>query len=268
MGHFITTTPIIEVESPETQTHEGILSLDFDPAGLDQTESHTVFVKNPGNVPLAVHSVGMVGDNPEDFEIDAPPTATIAPGESVAMEIRFAPAVEGPRRAIVRVASSDPAKPTVDVALSGVGLSLSESWRKLYFRQTAATGDAADSADPDHDGLSNLVERAFNLHPLQSGTATLVPGSGTAGLPVCSLVGPENARRLRVEFIRRIGPPEPGMTYQALFSDQPDVAGSWSASANPESVTTIDDDWERVIIEDDHAGVPRRFACVRIISAG
>lgn len=266
MGHFILPTPIIEVESPETQTLDGVLSLDFETAGLDQTESQTIFVKNPGNVPLEVHSIGMVGDNPGDFEIDAPSTAMIAPGGSVAMEVRFAPAAEGSRRAVFRVASNDPAKPTVDVALIGVGLSPAESWRKLYFQQTAATGDAADSADPDHDGLSNLIERAFNLHPLQSGTATLVPGSGTAGLPVGSLIGAENARRLCVEFIRRIGHPEPGMSYQAQFSDQPDAAGSWRASTKAESVTPIDDDWERVIIEDDQAGALRRFARVRIIS--
>ena len=94
----------------------------------------------------------------------------------------------------------------------------------------------------------------------------MVPGSGTAGLPFGSLVGAENARRLSVEFIRRIGFPESGMTYQALFSDQPDAAGSWSASTKPEVVTPIDDNWERVIIEDDQAGAPRRFARVRITS--
>lgn len=266
MGNFIMLTPIIEVESPETQSINGLKSLEFDSSGIAQTASQTVFVKNPGNIPLAVQSIDMIGDNPEDFQIDAPPNASIAPGESIAMEIHFAPVIQGMRRATVRVASNDPAKPTVDVALTGVGLTPSESWRKLYFQQAAATGDAADSSDPDHDGLSNLIERAFNLHPLQSGTPTLIPGIGTTGLPVHSLVGPENARRLRVEFIRRKGPPAPGMTSQALFSDQPTTIGSWTNSANPETVTSIDDNWERVTVEDDQAGAPRRFARVRIIS--
>jgi uncharacterized delta-60 repeat protein len=41
-----------------------------------------------------------------------------------------------------------------------------ESWRLQYFNTTANTVDAADDADPDHDGLTNFIEFAFGLSPV------------------------------------------------------------------------------------------------------
>ncbi len=40
-----------------------------------------------------------------------------------------------------------------------------DTWRQQYFLTTINSGDAADSADPDHDGMINLLERAFALNP-------------------------------------------------------------------------------------------------------
>ncbi|MDP1579052.1 MAG: pectinesterase family protein [Candidatus Didemnitutus sp.] len=56
----------------------------------------------------------------------------------------------------------------------GAALTPSESWRSTHFGLTTNTGNAADTADPDADGLTNLVEYALGLDPL---TAT------NAGLP-------------------------------------------------------------------------------------
>ncbi len=43
-------------------------------------------------------------------------------------------------------------------------------WRLQWFGTGANTGNAADTADPDHDGMINLWERAFNLNPLVADT--------------------------------------------------------------------------------------------------
>ncbi len=40
-----------------------------------------------------------------------------------------------------------------------------QAWRFLYFGNAGNTGNAADNADPDGDGVSNLVEYAFDLDP-------------------------------------------------------------------------------------------------------
>ena len=55
---------------------------------------------------------------------------------------------------------------------SALVLSASESWRKQHFGTTDETGDAADAADPDGDGLSNLIEFALGTLPNQSSADT------------------------------------------------------------------------------------------------
>lgn len=41
-------------------------------------------------------------------------------------------------------------------------------WRQTNFGNVSNTGDAADAADPDHDGIVNLIERAIGLDPNMS----------------------------------------------------------------------------------------------------
>ena len=73
-----------------------------------------------------------------------------------------------------------PAGRTVAFVDAGTGftdtltrLTAVEEWRQLYFGSTAPVGSAADNADPDGDGLENLIEFAFGLRPLQAGTSAL-----------------------------------------------------------------------------------------------
>ena len=48
-------------------------------------------------------------------------------------------------------------------------------FRQLYFATTSNTGIAADTADPDNDGLENIVEYAFGLNPVQPGASSQLP---------------------------------------------------------------------------------------------
>jgi len=52
-----------------------------------------------------------------------------------------------------------------------------ETWRQAHFGTTANSGNAADAADPDGDGIANLLERALGTDP---------NAASTAGLPVFS----------------------------------------------------------------------------------
>ncbi|GAA5117743.1 choice-of-anchor D domain-containing protein [Luteolibacter yonseiensis] len=70
------------------------------------------------------------------------------------------------------------------------------AWRQSQFGSPANTGNGADNADSDHDGLANLIEYAFGLDPkapdahqlpqplLVGGdlTATFTPPAGTGGI--------------------------------------------------------------------------------------
>jgi uncharacterized delta-60 repeat protein len=51
--------------------------------------------------------------------------------------------------------------------------SAAERWRVLHFNTAGNTGDAADDADPDHDGLTNFAEFAFGLNPVDRTSRTL-----------------------------------------------------------------------------------------------
>jgi hypothetical protein len=48
-----------------------------------------------------------------------------------------------------------------------------QSWRLQYFNTASSAGDAADNADPDHDGLTNFTEFAFGLSPVDRASSVL-----------------------------------------------------------------------------------------------
>ena len=56
-----------------------------------------------------------------------------------------------------------------------------EAWRQAYFGTTANAGAAADLADPDRDGIVNLLEFALGLHPNQSSVGFLPKGAVSSG---------------------------------------------------------------------------------------
>lgn len=118
------------------------------------------------------------------------------------------------------------------------------------------------NADPDGDGLSNLLECAFNLQPLTAGQPVLTPGTGTTGLPFVSTTGAGPDRKLRLEYLRRKG----------VFVYTPEVSSGltgtdWAGAAGTPVVTSIDSEWERVVVEDTAgSGSVRRFGRVKVES--
>lgn len=49
--------------------------------------------------------------------------------------------------------------------VSATALTPAQFWRQTHFGTTANSGDAADGADPDNDGMINVHERAFGADP-------------------------------------------------------------------------------------------------------
>lgn len=56
-----------------------------------------------------------------------------------------------------------------------------QAWRLTHFGTASETGDAANTADPDGDRLSNLIEYAFGLNPTSGRSSSLAVGQLTAG---------------------------------------------------------------------------------------
>jgi hypothetical protein len=92
------------------------------------SEAQSFTILNPGTSPLTIHSLSLAGDCPRDFVIPGDLTgATIAPGQSQSVSVRFAPTAAGSRRAILTISDSAAGSPHL-VSLSGTGTAPSISF--------------------------------------------------------------------------------------------------------------------------------------------
>jgi autotransporter-associated beta strand protein/T5SS/PEP-CTERM-associated repeat protein len=79
-----------------------------------------------------------------------------------------------------------------------------ELWRLSYFNSTANSGDAADDADPNHNGIPNLIEYALGGHPVNGST-------GQSILPT----GSRSGNQMRIHLTRRLDRSDVDLTVQA-----------------------------------------------------
>ncbi len=140
-------------------------------------------------------------------------------------------------------------------------------WLHWYYTPAQLTNSAISGplADPDGDGISNLLEYAFNLDPTFNENVYMTHGTGLRGLPVVSTAPGVGGDYLTIEFVRRTASGGADVTYTPQFSD--DLINWYDVGT--ESVTSINTRWERVMITD---AVPttsssRRFARVKVILA-
>ena len=118
-----------------------------------------------------------------------------------------------------------------------------ESWRQQYFGTTANSGTAADSADPDGDGYSNLLEFAFGTDPTSnaSGPGSITYAAGVItqlGQPAMSVTNTATGVDFKAVFGRRQDYLTAGLTYTVQFSA--DLVTWQSSTATPAVVATAD----------------------------
>jgi len=134
------------------------------------------------------------------------------------------------------------------------------AWRMWYFSpaQIADEAISGPTADPDGDGIANLMEYALNLDPLFAEPFVMPPGSGLRGLPAVRVENISGNDRLTIEFVRRVAGSGSDIIYTPQFS-----GGLWAwQPGGDETVTPINPRWERVkVVDTVNAGEqPRRFA--------
>jgi alpha-tubulin suppressor-like RCC1 family protein len=117
---------------------------------------------------------------------------------------------------------------TQTVALSGTvadgpTYTHQELWRFTNFGSYTSDASAADAADPDGDGMSNLLEYALGTDPNNSG-----------GMPASLAL---NGADLEYTYTRSSAAKNNGVTYQIEWSDTL-AAGSWSTQAVTEQITS------------------------------
>jgi hypothetical protein len=123
--------------------------------------------------------------------------------------------------------------------------------------------DAQPLAVPFGDGQANLVKYAFKLNLVGPDVRTLVPGTGTIGLPSITLQDNGAAGVFRFEFLRRT---ESGLLYTPWKSTNlADPTGRTPLASLPE-VTPIDSQWERVIHQEpfNFGTTPALFGGVQV----
>ena len=144
------------------------------------------------------------------------PVANITLGGAGANRtVRVTPAANQSGTATLTLTVSDGVTTAASAFTLNVTTTPAGSWRQQWFGSTAATGSADDNADPDHDGMTNLWERALNGNPNASDPVPLVQPGTVAG-------------RLALTFTRSLAATDLTLAVQAADS----LAGPWTDLAS------------------------------------
>jgi len=140
---------------------------------------------------------------------------------------------------------------------------LADHFGGLDLVDSQVTGMDADGED---DGVDIKHEYAFNLNPVLSDRHYLTRDTGTSGLPIGWVETADAADRLHVQFLRRKGINNPQIQYIVEFNNDLGDPQGW-LEVGSESVTSIDEIWERVTVTDTESVLSEsnRFARVRIL---
>ena len=229
-----------------------VSSVAFGAVYPNNTVSKTFVIRNLGTLPLSGLVASVIGTNSVEF-VPVQPAGSVNGGGNASFTVAFTPTAVGARTATLRIASNDADENPFDIALTGTGATA----RQVFDAWASAAGlsglNAEPGAAPFKDGVPNLLKYAFNMNAAGTDVRTLVPTTGTVGLPVMRFVSGASPV-IRYEFIRR---KNSGLTYTPQQSSTL-AAGSWQAMTGTTTVTLMDATWERVVFEQPwQAGSPR-----------
>lgn len=188
-------------------------SLAFGNVNVGSSSGATMTISNTGNSTLSVSSITY----PSGFS-GSWSGGTIAASSSQNVTVTFSPSSETSYNGTITV-NSDKTSGTNTISCSGTGTAVAtpvETWRQTYFGSTDNTGDGADLNDFDKDGIPNLLEFAFGLHPKQNSAGMLPQPQRTGSNLVISFTQPTGVS---------------GVTYGAEWSETL-APGSWTAISN------------------------------------
>jgi|GEM_PF-681609 len=169
------TLPEIVVEQPSgSALTDGAGILDFGGLTVGTGVTRVFVVRNAGLAPLTGIGLVLGGSHPGNFGVSVAPAATIAPGGSTSFHITFIPSVLGTRSAALQVTSNDSDEAPFDISLTGEGLTATQGWAQTFFGTTTPAGDAAPTADPNQNGIPNLIEYALGGDPVGGTTGTSI----------------------------------------------------------------------------------------------
>ena len=220
---------------------------------------------NPGGYPTTVSF--QYGTDPSLAIFSTVPAGSLPAGSADTPVQAFISGLEAGSICYIRVVASN-AENTVPQ--SGSILSFAtlgsqdaySSWAAARFSSTQLSNPlvSGTGADPDKDGVVNLLEQAFGMNPLISRITILTADAGTSGLPLIRRT--ESPPKLSIQYIRRKVSSAPGLNYIPQFSSNLD--GAWEDFTGTETVQSIDAVWQRVTVEKSASSHQKLFGRVKV----
>lgn len=261
--HTETSQPDILIESPSGSEVTSGSSYAMGLVAAGATQTRTLTIRNGGNAPLTGLQASITGLDAEFFGLGQSEWLTpIAPGAAVTFTVSFLPTDIAVRNATLVVASNDPDENPYEISLSGQGTSAAVLLGNV-FAEASLVGPAAEpDATPFQDGTSNLLKYAFNMN-LSGPDYSRMESSGASGLPSGGLAEVAGETVWQVQFVRRKGS---GLNYVPKKSSTL-TPGSFVPMTGAVVVETIDDDWERVTVNEacDPAVETSCFSMVEVV---
>ena len=120
--------------------------------------SVTFTIRNTGIASLTGLGITIDGAGSSSFSITTSPIAPVAPSGSTTFTVFFQPVSAGLKAAALHIASNVTGNTqSYDIGLAGGVANPLENWRQTWYGTTANSGNAADTADPYHTGVPNLL---------------------------------------------------------------------------------------------------------------
>jgi len=126
-----------------------------------------------------------------------------------------------------------------------------QNWRQTFFGTTQGTNTAADNADPDNDGLPNLIEFATGKDPTTAQSAA-------AAVPAV------NSGNLEYIYTRSLDALNSGTTFTVQWNDSLDPS-QWSSSGVSETVLSDNGLLQQVKATLPASSTGRRFVRLNVL---
>jgi hypothetical protein len=193
-------------------------------------------ITNSGGLPLA-YSISVTGSNHVWLNLSST-NDYVSKTSAQIVQLEFNPAglALGTYNATLTLDTGDPLLSATNFPISFTILSPLNAWRLNHFGTTDNSGNAADTADPDHDGIINILEYAFDTDPNVS----------SANPISFAVVG----NHLTVTF-KRTHPALPDISYTPQVANNLSSA-VWNSGASytSQAVTDNSDSTETVVVTD------------------